>query len=97
MTLRPLAAAAALLVAACATAPAPTPADAFFSRLQALCGKAFAGRVVTNDPLDADFAGKPLVMRVASCTDSEVRIPFAVGEDRSRTWVISRSTGGLRL
>ena len=97
MTLRPFAAAAALLLAACATAPAPAPADAFFGRLQALCGKTFAGRVVTNDPLDADFAGKPLVMRVTGCTDSEVRIPFAVGEDRSRTWVITRTSDGLRL
>lgn len=97
MTLRTLAAAAALLLSACATTPAPVPADAFFSRLRALCGQSFAGRVVTTDPLDADFAGKPLVMRVTGCTDTEVRIPFAVGEDRSRTWVITRTAEGLRL
>ena len=97
MTLRTLAVGAALLLSACATTPSQTPADAYFSRLQALCGKTFAGRVVTNDPLDADFAGKPLVMRVAACSDTEVRIPFAVGEDRSRTWVITRTADGLRL
>ena len=97
MTLRPLAAVAALLLSACATIPANRPADAFFDRLQALCGKSFAGRVVSTDPLDADFAGKPLVMQVTGCTDSEVRIPFAVGEDRSRTWVIARTAEGLRL
>ncbi len=97
MTLRPLAAVAALLLSACATIPAARPADAFFDRLQALCGKSFAGRVVSTDPLDADFAGKPLVMQVTGCTDSEVRIPFAVGEDRSRTWVIARTAEGLRL
>jgi len=97
MTLRPLAAVAALLLSACATIPAARPADAFFDRLQALCGKSFAGRVVSTDPLDADFAGKPLVMQVTGCTDSEVRIPFAVGEDRSRTWVIMRTAEGLRL
>ncbi len=97
MTLRPFAAVAALLLAACATTPAPAPADAFFGRLQALCGKSFAGRVVTTDPLDADFAGKRLVMRVTGCTATEVRIPFSVGEDRSRTWVITRTAEGLRL
>lgn len=97
MTLRPFAAAAALLLSACAAIPAARPADAFFGRLQGLCGKSFAGRVVSTDPLDADFAGKPLVMQVTGCTDAEVRIPFAVGEDRSRTWVITRTADGLRL
>jgi hypothetical protein len=97
MSLRPFAAVAALLLSACASIPAPRPADAFFGRLQALCGQSFAGRVVSTDPQDADFAGKPLVMRVAACTESEVRIPFAVGEDRSRTWVITRTADGLRL
>lgn len=97
MTLRTLAAGAALLLSACATAPAPLPADVFFARLQALCGKSFAGRVVTTDPLDADFAGKPLVMRVTGCTATEVRVPFSVGEDRSRTWIVTRTSDGLRL
>ena len=68
----------------------PVPSDRFFDQLTTLCGKTFEGRVVTTDPLDKDFDGKRLVMRVAACTDQEIRIPFAVGEDRSRTWVISR-------
>ncbi|MFY8140783.1 MAG: hypothetical protein ACOVMO_08695, partial [Caulobacter sp.] len=38
-----------------------------------------------------------LVRRVTGCTAREVRIPCAVGEDRSRTWVITRTAGGLRL
>jgi hypothetical protein len=61
----------------------------FFDTLRGLCGKSFEGRVVTSDPADKDFAGKRLVMRVASCSGDEVRISFAVGEDRSRTWVIT--------
>jgi hypothetical protein len=36
-------------------------------------------------------------MHVRSCSDDEIRIPFHVGEDRSRTWVITRTAGGLRL
>ena len=88
---------AALALSACATMGPKVPADAFFANLSALCGKAFEGRVVTTDPADADFAGKRLVMRVQDCTATQVRVPFAVGEDRSRTWVITRTAGGVRL
>ena len=71
--------------------------DAFFGRLAALCGQSFEGRVVTSDPRDASFASQRLVMHVRQCSDSEIRIPFHVGEDRSRTWVITRTETGLRL
>lgn len=36
-------------------------------------------------------------MHVRQCSEREVRIPFHVGEDRSRTWVVSRTASGLRL
>ncbi|HYH95035.1 hypothetical protein, partial [Hyalangium sp.] len=36
-------------------------------------------------------------MHVRDCSASEIRIPFAVGEDRSRTWVVTRTATGLRL
>ena len=88
----------AALVALSGFAPKPAaPADAFMTRLASLCGKAFAGRVVTNDPADTAFAGKTLVMHVASCETGRVRVPFHVGEDRSRTWVVTRTATGLRL
>jgi hypothetical protein len=91
--------AAALVLAGFSPAWAGNTAQGhFFDRLKGLCGKSFEGRVVTTDPADKDFAGKRLVMRVAACSDAEVRIPFSVGEDRSRTWVITRvSPAQLRL
>lgn len=76
----------ALLLGGCATTPAP--ADAFFARLTSLCGKAYAGRVVSTDAADADMRGKPLVMHVRECSEDQIRIPFHVGDDKSRTWVI---------
>lgn len=82
-----------------ATAPirATAPADAFFARLQDLCGRAFAGRLVAFTEADARaFAGTP-VMHVRECTADEIRIPFHVGDDRSRTWVLTRTGTGLRL
>lgn len=75
----------------------PEARDVFMARLILLCGRAFAGRVVTTDTADATFAGKPLVMHVASCARGQVRIPFHVGEDRSRIWVFTRTASGLRL
>ena len=84
-------------IGACATAEAPSPRDEFFARLTALCGQAFAGRVVSTDAADAGFASQSLVMHVRECSAETIRVPFHVGENRSRTWVISRTSAGLRL
>jgi hypothetical protein len=87
------------LLSGCASVPAErTSQDIFFSRLTALCGQAFEGRIA-SPPVEADaaFAGKRLVMHVRGCSADEIRIPFHVGADRSRTWVISRTPAGLRL
>jgi len=88
----------AVILAGCAApAPTPTPAEAFWSRIDALCGQAFPGTLVEAPPGDTSFAGRALVMHVRSCTEEELRIPFHVGEDRSRTWVLTRTADGLRL
>lgn len=100
MKILSLAAAAALLApiaTSAAVAQTPAPADAFMTRLNALCGQRFEGRVVTTDAADARFASERLVMHVRDCSPEEVWIPFAVGQDRSRTWVVSRTAAGLRL
>lgn len=90
--------AAALSLSGPALAQTPSsPQDAFLSRLNALCGQRFEGRVVSTDAADADFQGQRLVMHVRDCAADEVGIPFAVGEDRSRRWVITRTDAGLRL
>jgi hypothetical protein len=76
------------------------PADGFLDRLAQHCGQAFAGRVVADEPPpagDDPFAGRTLVMHVRVCRDGELRIPFHVGEDRSRTWILTRTESGLRL
>ena len=101
------AALAALLVAGCsapATEEVPeqaAPQDAFFDALASHCGKAYAGALVSSDAADADFAGAPMVMHVAECSEDRIAVPFQVqldGEwDRSRTWVITRTEDGLRL
>lgn len=94
-------------LAGCAT-PVPhaavdaAPADRFLAALAMHCGQAFAGRVIVDTPASATpsaFAGKPLVMHVRGCDDPTrtLRVPFHVGDDRSRTWVLTRTDTGLRL
>ncbi|WP_438481704.1 hypothetical protein [Oleiharenicola lentus] len=72
--------------------------DVFWENLQALCGTAFAGQMVESTAAaDEAFKGQRLVMHVRACGLNEIRIPFHVGENRSRTWVITRTAAGLRL
>jgi hypothetical protein len=71
--------------------------DAFWASLNTLCGTAYEGRVVEDSSQDTTFANSRLVMHVRSCSETEIRIPFHVGEDRSRTWVFTRTENGLRL
>lgn len=101
--------AAALAITACSGANdtvghevSMAPSDAFMAAVAAHCGKAFEGRIAVNEPrTDAPdpFEGKRLVMHVRGCEDPahELRIPFHVGDDHSRTWVLSRTENGLRL
>ena len=80
-----------------ASVPVAQPADTFLASLTALCGKRFEGKVVSTDAADANMASQRLIMHVRDCAPEEVRIPFHVGEDKSRTWVITRTAEGLRL
>lgn len=73
------------------------PQLVFWSKLESLCGQAFEGRVTESVPPDPSFEEARLVMHVRSCDLAEIRIPFFVGEDRSRTWVVTPTSVGLRL
>jgi len=72
--------------------PAGTSED-FWENLKAHCGKAYEGELATDAPNDT-FAGKRLVMHVRECGDNVIKIPFFVGDDRSRTWVLTKQTDG---
>lgn len=70
--------------------------DAFFQQLKSLCGKAFEGKVVVDTPKSEGFNGR-LVMHVRDCTDTQLQIPFHVGDDHSRTWIVTKTGSGLSL
>ncbi|GMQ25765.1 hypothetical protein Aoki45_24470 [Algoriphagus sp. oki45] len=67
--------------------------EAFWKNLSAHCGKAYEGKLISPES-DSRFNGK-LIMHVRSCEEGKIRIPFFVGEDRSRTWVLTQEGNGL--
>lgn len=71
--------------------------QAFFNRVASMCGARYEGEsVFPEDPGDA-FRGQLLVAVIESCEVDEIRIPFLVGPDSSRTWVLTRTAEGLQL
>lgn len=91
--------AGALALWACGGAPAAqqvadSPADGFFASLAGLCGQAFEGEA---EMATAPDFGDDLVVHVRRCSADELQIPVHVGEDRSRTWLLTRTETGLRL
>ncbi|NQY96914.1 MAG: hypothetical protein HRT82_07110 [Henriciella sp.] len=97
--MRGAAIASVLALAACSGgASDPVDPALFFECASQLCdGNAYAGRLVSDDAVDADFKTAVMIMGPARCDGLTVRVPFAVNEDRSRTWVITRTETGLRL
>ena len=73
------------------------PNAVFWRDLQSLCGKAFAGTVVAAPAEDTTFKDKTLVMHVRACEKDRIRIPFVVGDDRSRTWVLTWKGDRIQL
>jgi hypothetical protein len=84
---------AALSVSSCI----PSPEAEFWGRVSSLCGEAYEGEIVSEDAADDGWRSERIVMHVRDCSKSEIRIPLSVGEDRSRTWVLTRGKGGLAL
>lgn len=92
------------------TAPPPVadgsvaidPVEAFLAAVAQHCGQAFEGRIVANEPASPEpdaFDGQRLVMHVRGCDQParELRVPFHVGDNASRTWILTRTDTGLRL
>lgn len=71
-------------------------ARVFFDKLKSICGKSFAGKLPEGMRHD-DFSGKELVMEVKGCETDRLIVPFYVGDDRSRNWIITYKDGKLEL
>ena len=88
---------AALCFVSVSKVAAQPPNEVFWREMQKLCGKAFAGSITADTSPNPDFTGKPMTMHVRSCEADRIRIPFVVGENRSRTWVLTRKGDRIEL
>ena len=71
--------------------------DQFWQKLKEHCGKAFEGTVTSGATANDGFSGKRLVMHVLSCSEDQLLIPFNVGENRSRTWILTKVKDRIEL
>lgn len=71
------------------------PQNEFWRALQALCGRSFQGEIATNKTTH-QLTGD-LEIKTKACSTDRVEVSFAIGSDRSRTWILTRTQTGLRL
>lgn len=72
--------------------------NAFFDRFVELEGQKFSGEQVFAHERMPSWADKDLVMHVQEVHEDVIYIPFRVGENTSRTWMLFRKRNGqLRL
>jgi len=74
-----------------------TAAKLFLEQFKAFEGQYFEGEIVAGGREGDGFTGKRLLMQVMSYDDRQVKIPFYVGEDKSRTWILTYSNQVLEL
>lgn len=72
-------------------------AKKFLEQFKQFEGKYFEGEIVAGGKEGDGFVGQKLMMQVKSYSDRDVKIPFYVGEDKSRTWVLSYSNNLFTL
>ncbi len=83
------------MASACAS---ETNETSFLENYADYCGYAYRGESTLvelgeGNPLE----GADLVMILDDCSKDEVRMPFYVDDDRSRTWIVRRMNGRLHL
>ena len=69
--------------------------DSFFELVKSHCGKIYFGKTVFPTDKNDPFVDKVLKMTVKDCNESVIRIPFQVGDDTSRTWILTKTEKGL--
>jgi hypothetical protein len=71
--------------------------DQFWQKLKEHCGKTYEGTITSGATANDGFSGKRLVMHVLSCSEDQLLIPFNVGENRSRTWLLTKVKDRIEL
>ena len=68
----------------------------FWKNLKTHCGNSYEGEVI-EAPDNDDFRGKKLVIHFKKCTENLVKIPFSVGENKSRTFILKLLNDRIQL
>ena len=72
----------------------------FFVNLKAICGHSYLGKIVESNESDATWRNSKVVIHAPACDAVEghqIRLPLHVGENTSRTLIITRTPSGLSL
>src|SRR5690606_13376535 len=76
----------------------PAPQEAFLENLARHCGQAFHGRITQRPETDRLFRGdEVLTVHFRECEPNRLELPFHVEDNRSRTWILRRTTAGIDL
>ncbi|HLF46371.1 MAG TPA: hypothetical protein VI548_08095 [Chitinophagaceae bacterium] len=71
--------------------------EKFWLVLQQHCGKAFEGTVISAPANDTTFRNKKLTIHLKECKENRIRIPFVVGDNRSRTFIFTKTAYQITL
>ncbi len=69
----------------------------FFNNIKKHLGKAYEGVITEGEREGDSFSGKRLVMHVRECEGNKLYIPFFVGENKSRTWILTLENDRILL
>lgn len=86
---------ATILLSGVLSAQEKTESQKFWDNLQQYCGKSYEGTLEKGGREGDGFTGNRLVMQVLSCKENEIKIPFYVGDNKSRTWVLTKDENQL--
>ncbi|CAN5851367.1 hypothetical protein BH24BAC1_BH24BAC1_13430 [soil metagenome] len=88
-----------ILSVGCRRGPSGTadPQEIYMSQFKAFCGNSYRGETVFPKGGKDPFAGKQLTLHFRECGRRENRLQFQVGDDLSRTWVLTNTRQGLQL
>jgi len=85
-----------IFIAATGFSQEESGAQQFWNNLKKHCGNAYEGTVV-EAPENDNFRGNKLIIHFRLCSENIIRIPFFVGEDKSRTFVLTMENDRIQL
>lgn len=90
---------AAVAIAGCGGKGKTAPSDpaAVYAATEALCDKAYAGKVVADEPASSDPVWQQPAVLYVRCAPGYRLMSLTLGDDRSRVWQLGQTGQGLLL